>query len=219
MLLVFLALAQPGRARRDDEAGVALRAEFGVDDSDDHMDVSHATVRDPGLGSVEDPLILGFVVLGRQAVAVHVGPSVGLRRGERAGGDLVRGAVALRNPLHHLLRGAGGCDTRSGETRTHDGHPDAGVTPEDLFDGHDHGDASGVVHHHLGHELPAVQADLGGLLDDRPRELFFLVPLFGVRTHDVDGELMQPLLQGQLVFAQGEGELGHRGSSAMVTGR
>ena len=56
-------------------------------------------------------------------------------------------------------------------------------------------------------ELPAVQADLGGLLHDRVRELLALVPLVGGGTDDVLGEVVDPLLDLQLVFV--EREIGH----------
>jgi hypothetical protein len=59
------------------------------------------------------------------------------------------------------------------------------------------------------HELPAVETDLGGLLDDRVRELLALVPLFGGGTNDLDTELVDPLLELELVFVEVEGEIGH----------
>ena len=210
VLLVLLPLGETSGAGRDDEAGVTLRPELGVDHGDDDVDISHATVGDPGLRAVEDPFVLGLVVLGGEPVAVDVGPGVWLRGGERTRVDLGAVAVALRHPLHDLLWGAGSGDAGGGETGAHDRHADTGVTPEDLLDRHDHGDAGGVVHHHLGHELPAVETDLGSLLDDRPRELFSFVPLFGIGTHDIDRELVQPLLQRELVFVQRKGEIGHR---------
>ena len=58
----------------------------------------------------------------------------------------------------------------------------------------------------LRHEVHAVEPDLGGLLDDRPRELLALVPLLGRRTHDVDlAKAVDPLLQLELVLVQGRG--------------
>jgi hypothetical protein len=48
----------------------------------------------------------------------------------------------------------------------------------------------------------AVQPDLGGLLDDRPRELLALVPLLGGRTHDVLGEGVNPVPQLDLVVVE-----------------
>ena len=61
----------------------------------------------------------------------------------------------------------------------------------------------------VGHEVEAVQADLGGLLDDRPRGLLTLVPLVGGRADDVLGEVVDPLLQLELVLVEGEREVGH----------
>ena len=114
-------------AGRDDEAGVTLRPELGVDHGDDDVDIGHATVGDPGLRAVEDPFVLGLVVLGGEPVAVDVGPGVWLRGGERTRVDLGAVAVALRHPLHDLLWGAGSGDAGGGETGAHDRHADTGV--------------------------------------------------------------------------------------------
>ena len=76
-------------------------------------------------------------------------------------------------------------DAGGGEARAEDRQADAGVAPEQLLDGDRQGEAGGVAHHGVGHEVDAVEADLGGLLDDRPRELLPLVPLLRRGAHDV----------------------------------
>ena len=69
----------------------------------------------------------------------------------------------------------------------------------------------GIVQHDLGHELPAVEPDLCCLLNHGPGERFALIP-FGRRgaNHGLR-KVVHPLLQLQLVFAEIQGELGHRG--------
>ena len=72
------------------------------------------------------------------------------------------------------------------------------------------GNVSPVGSRHRVHdEVDAVQTDLGGLLDDRPRELLALVPLVRGRTDDVLGEVVNPLLDLQLVFVEVQREVGH----------
>ena len=65
--------------------------------------------------------------------------------------------------------------------------------------------------HRVEHEVDPVEADLGGLLDDRVRELLALVPLDGRRAHDALGEVVDPLLDLQLVLVESSGELCHGG--------
>ena len=90
----------------------------------------------------------------------------------------------------------------------HDRHADAGVAPEQLLDG-DRQREPGRVADRVEQEVDAVQADLRGLLDDRPRELLALVPLVGGRADDVLGEVVDPLLDLQLVLVEGQREVGH----------
>ncbi len=52
----------------------------------------------------------------------------------------------------------------------------------------------------------AVQADLGGLLDDRPGRLLLLVPLVGGRAHHVGREAVDPVADVLLVLGQLERE-------------
>ena len=70
----------------------------------------------------------------------------------------------------------------------------------------------GRVAERVGDELQRVEADLGGLLDDRPRRLFPLVPLGRGGPDHVGGEVVDPLLDLQLVFVEIERE-GRHGSS------
>ena len=98
-LLELLAGREPGGARRDHEAGLAPGAEVGVDGGHDHVEVGDAAVGDPGLGAVEDPLVLGLVVDGPGAQRAHVGAGVGLRDAEGGQLDLLGGAEALGAPF------------------------------------------------------------------------------------------------------------------------
>ena len=70
-----------------------------------------------------------------------------------------------------------------------------------------------VAHHGVGHEVHPVEADLGGLLDDRPRGLLALVPLLAGGAEDGVGELVDPALELHLVVGELEGELGHGDTS------
>ena len=71
-----------------------------------------------------------------------------------------------------------------------------------------------VAHHGVGHEVHPVEADLGGLLDDRPRRLLALVPLLPGGADDGVGELVDPVAQLLLVVGQLEGELSHGRTSS-----
>ncbi len=208
MLLELLALGEAGGVRRHDEGGVALGADVGVDDGDDDVDVGYAAVGRPGLGAVEDPLVLGLVVDGAGAHRGHVGAGVGL--GGAEGGDLhvVGVAVHLRDPGADLLLGAVGEDADGRQARTDDRQADARVAPEQLL--HDHGDAEpGGVEELLGVEVQGVDADLRGLLDDGPGRFLTLVPLGGGGADHVRGEAVEPLLDLLLVVVELKRELGH----------
>ena len=106
VLLELRALAQSGRVRRHDERRLTARAERRIDGRDDDVHVGDATVRDPCLLAVEDPLVLRLVVDGARLHAGDVGTGIGLGDAERAELHLLRGAVALRRPLADLLRRA-----------------------------------------------------------------------------------------------------------------
>ena len=62
VLLELLALAQAGSAGRDDEGRVAAGVQFGVDGQHEHVYVCDSAVGDPGLRSVQYPLVLRLVV-------------------------------------------------------------------------------------------------------------------------------------------------------------
>ena len=85
---------------------------------------------------------------------------------------------------------------------------DAGVAPAQLLR-HERQREAGLVAERVGEELPRVEADAGGLLDDRPRRLFPLVPLGTGGPDDVGGEVVDPFLDLQLIFVEIEREVGH----------
>ena len=87
------------------------------------------------------------------------------------------------------------------ERGAHDRHADPGVAPEQLLVDDRQAEAGGVGEE-LGDPFEAVQADLRGLLDDRPRGLLLLVPLVGGGAHDVGGEAVHPVANVLLVLAQ-----------------
>ena len=209
VLLVLLTLRQSGGVRWNDETCVSLGAELWVDNGDYDVDVCNTAIGDPCLGAVEDPFVLGFVVDGAQSVSTDVRTSIGLRRTEGSECNVVGVAIALGNPFKHLLFRTGGGDARGSEPRAHDGHGQTGVAPKQLLDGDHHGEVGGVVHHHLGHELPAVEADLRGFLDDRVRKLFLFVPFLTIGAHDIFGEAVNPLLELKLIFVECERKVGH----------
>ena len=123
--------------------------------------------------------------------------------------DVVGGAEALRHPLGDLLGRAVAGDARSAQRAAEDRERDAGVAPAHLL-AHDREQQPGRVREALRHELPGVEADLGGLLDDGPRRLFTLVPLVTDGSHDLLGEIVHPLLDLLLILVEIERELGHR---------
>ena len=114
-------------------------------------------------------------------------------------------AVALRHPLAHLLGRAGAEDAGDRERGAHDRHADAGVAPEELLADDRQGDAA-LVGPELGERLVAVEADLRGLLDDRPRGLLALVPLGGRGADDLLREAVDPVADLALLLGEVEGE-------------
>ena len=88
-----------------------------------------------------------------------------------------------------------------------DGQADARVTPGDLLHHDGHQDPRRVTER-VGHEVEGVEADPGGLLDDRPRRLLALVPLVGGGADHARGEVVHPLLDLQLLVVKGEREQG-----------
>ena len=209
IFLYFWPCDRPGVLGRHDEAGLAPAPELGIDGGHHHVDVGDAAVGDPRLGAVEHPLVVGLVVDGLGAQRRDVGAGVGLAHAEGAELHVVGRAVALGHPLDELLGGAVAHDAGRGQAAAHDGQADAGVAPEQLLDGHRHGQPGGVAEHGVGHEVEAVEADLGRLLHDRPRELLPLVPLLGGRADHGLGEVVDPLLDLELVLVEGQGKVGH----------
>ena len=212
VFLVLLTHAQALGTGWHDEACMALGLEFGGDHSDDNMNVSNTTVGDPCLGAVEDPLVGGFVVFCRRAVATYVGACIGFACSEGPELHVLRIAVTLRYPFHNLVLGTRRGDASRCETRSHDGHAEACIAPEHFFDRHRHRKASRVVEHGVGKKLPAIKTNLSRLLHHRPRELFSFIPFFRVWPHDVLREVMDPFLDRELVFVQRWVEISHRGA-------
>src|SRR4051812_35385635 len=188
-------------ARWDDEGGLAAGLQLGIDRRDHDVHVRDAAVRRPRLLSVQDPLVLGLVVLRARAQRGDVGAGVRLAHAERADLRLLLGPEALRDPLAHLLGRARAEDARHRERRTHDRHADAGVAPEELLV-HDREREAGLVGPELGDRLEAVEPDLRRLLDHRPGRLLLLVPLCGSRPNDPVGEPVDPVADVLLVLVQ-----------------
>ena len=206
--LNFWPWLRPGVSGGMTKRGVAAPLELGLDGRHDDVDVGDATVRDPGLRAVQHPLVGLLVVDGAGAQARDVAAGVGLAHRERAELDLVGGAEALRHPLPDLLRRAAAMIplTASVVPRI------ASVMPASPQASSSLASASirpGGVGGALREELERVDADLGGLLDDRPRGLLPLVPLVGGGADDVLREVVDPLLELELVLVEVERELGH----------
>jgi hypothetical protein len=141
-----------------------------------------------------------------------VGAGVGLGGAEGGDLDVVGVAVHLGDPGADLLLGAVGQDADRGQAGADDRQGDARVAPEQLL--HRHGDAeAGGVEVLLGVEVEGVDADLRGLLDDRPGGLLSLVPLGGGGADHVGGEAMEPVPDLLLLVVELHGELGHVPSS------
>ena len=192
---------------RDDEGGMPTRAQLAIDAGDHDVDVGDPAVGRPGLLAVEDPLVGGLVVARRSADRGDVGPGVRLRGAEGGNLRLLGRPVALRHPLDELVGRPGGVDPGHCQRRAHDREADSGVAPEQLLVG-DRKLQPGRVGPELGQRLEAIEADLGGLLDDRPGRLLALVPLGGCRTNHLLGEPVNPVADLPLVLAQLEAERG-----------
>ena len=205
MLLHLGALLEALGARRDDEGGVAARAELAVDRGDHHVDVGDPAVGRPGLLAVDHPLVLRLVVLGGGPVARDVRAGVRLGRAEGADLDVVLVAEALRHPLDHLLGRARAVDPGDRERRAEDRHADPGVAPEELLV-HDREGEPGRIGPELRDRLEAVEPDLRRLLHHRPGELLLLVPLVRGRPHRLLGEPVRPLPDVLLVLGELERE-------------
>ncbi len=206
VLLELLTHAEAGRPGRDDEAGLAAGAEFRFHGGDDHVDIGDSAVGDPRLGSVDDPLILRLIVDGASLERADVGAGVRLGDGEGAELYLLRSAETLGHPLHDLLRCAAGEDGGDGQRGARNREADARVAPEQLLVGEGHRDPRGIAEGGL-QELPGVQADAGGFLDDGQGHLLALVPLVGGGPNHVLGEAVDPLLDLALLLVEFHGEL------------
>jgi hypothetical protein len=201
---------EPARARRDDERGLAARAELGLDGRDDDVHGRDAAVGRPCLLAVEHPRIRGLVVARAGAQRAHIGARVRLGHAERADGRLLGRAVALRHPLHQLLVRPRREDAGHRQRRAEDRQADPRVAPEQLLVD-ERQRQPGLVGPELRHRLEAVEPDLGRLGDHRPRRLLALVPLGGRRAHDLLGEAVDPVAQVALVLGELEREDGCRG--------
>ena len=191
-----------------DERRLATATQLRVDRGHDDVRVGDATIGDPGLRAVEDPLVGGLVVDRAGLQRRDIRASVWLRDAESGELEVVRGAEALRDPLHRLLRGAVGHDARDSQRGAHQGQADACVTPGELLQGDDHLETLRVGEG-VGHEVHRVQANLGRLLDDGPRGLLALVPLVCSWPHHVLGEVVNPRLHGLLILVELHRELSH----------
>ena len=162
VLLDLGALLEALGARRDDEGGVAARAELAVDRGDDDVHAGDAAVGGPRLLAVEDPLVGGLVVARGGADGRDVRAGVGLGGAEGGHRGLLDAAEALRDPLADLLAGALAEDRRDRQRRAHDGHADAGVAPEELLVD-DRQQQPGGVGVELRQRVEPVEPDLGRL--------------------------------------------------------
>ncbi len=201
MLLHLGSLLQPVGPGRHHEGGVSTGAELAVHACDHHVDVRDAAVRGPGLLAVQDPFVRCLVVARARPDRGHVRAGVGLRGAEGGDGGLGLRAEALRDPFDELVRRPRRVDRRHREGGPHDRHPDSGIAPEELLVDDRHRQPGGI-HPELRDALEPVEADLGGLLDHRPRGFLALVPLVGGGAHHLLGEAVHPVADVLLVLAQ-----------------
>ena len=103
IFLNFWPMRMTGRSVGHDERGLAPAAELRVDRGHDDVDVGDAAVGDPGLGAVQDPLVVRLVVDRAGAQRRDVAAGVGLGDPEGRELDVVGRPVALRHPLHLLF--------------------------------------------------------------------------------------------------------------------
>jgi hypothetical protein len=82
---------------------------------------------------------------------------------------------------------------------------DAGVAPEQLFVD-DRERQAGRVGEELREAFEAVEADLGGLFDDRPGRLLLLVPLVSRGADHVGCEPVDPVADVLLILGERERE-------------
>mmetsp|Transcript_34394 Transcript_34394/g.106254 ORF Transcript_34394/g.106254 Transcript_34394/m.106254 type:complete len:422 (-) Transcript_34394:21-1286(-) len=201
---LLLAAGDARRVAVDDEADEAALA-LGKHEEP----VGDATVGDPHLGAVDDPLVA--LLLGGRLEARDVGPGGGLRD---AVGGLDRGLGAAAEVLLLLRVGARDEDRRLGEAVGLDGGRDAGARPRDLLLDDDAVHARGAdAAARLG-DVHVDEAELPRLLEDVLRVLHRLVVLGGGRLHHVGGELVRGLLDLALLGREVEAKAGGGGSGA-----
>ncbi|CAB4636005.1 unannotated protein [freshwater metagenome] len=176
------------------------------------MNIGDATIGDPRLCSVENPFISLLVVHRSCAQRRNIGAGIGFTHTERAELHLVGSAVTLWHPFHDLFRSAVAANACGGKTRTEDGKTNAGISPEQFFNGENDGEASWVSKV-CGHELPAVQTNVRCFLNDGPRKLFALVPLFSGRTNHIGCKSVNPIDQCLLIIVEVKAVIGHWRSS------
>jgi hypothetical protein len=170
----LLALPDALGPGRDDEAGLPAGAELWLDRGDHHVDARDAAVGDEDLLAVEDPVAV--LPHGASLHRRDIRTGVGLGDGERADRRLLNGAETGWDPGRDLLGRALREDGGDRQSRALDGEGDPGATPGQLLGDQRRHDAGGVGVHLL-EEVDPVKANLGGLLDHRPRELLRLVVL------------------------------------------
>ena len=90
---------------------------------------------------------------------------------------------------------------RRREPGAHDRQRDAGVTPEHLLERGQHAQPARFGRL-LREEVGGVEADLGGLLDHRPRSFLAFVPFGGGRSDDLGRELVHPIADFDHVVAE-----------------
>ena len=144
---------------------------------DDDVHVGDATIGGPGLGAVEDPLVVGFVVARAGEDGADVGARTGFRGAERrkladrrrcrTSAAAIRRAVRVcrwRPATPRPSRCPGSTARYRRRPRTSPRRRPACPRPD--------GSAACV-----GEQLHRVEADLRRFLDDRPRRFLALVPL------------------------------------------
>ena len=205
MLLDLRALLEARGAGRDDERRLPARAELAVDGRDDDVDLGDAAVRHPGLLAVEDPLVLGLVVLARSCAA----PRRRSRRRARTrrtratfGSSAVPKHCGIHSPICSGVPEPKIPATASVVPMIAMPMPASPQKSSSLAIGTEAGRVGPV----LGDRLEAVEADLRGLLDDRPGGLLALVPLGGGGADDALGEAVGPVADVALVLGELERE-------------
>ena len=193
----------PGVSRRDDERRLAAAAQFGIHRSDDDVHLGDASVGRPRLRAVEHPFVGGLVVAraGEDRADVRTGARLRGTEGRHLG--VVDRAEHLRQPFAEsarVCRRRPATAAASPVPRIDSAIP---ASPQNISSNTDEHAETRWLGGLLGEQLHRVQADLGRLLDDRPRRLFAFVPFRRRRPDHVGGELVHPVpdvdeVRGQL---------------------